>query len=85
MPSEVLQRCNANFSWPASISRTFSGQIFGCTIDEGTDTTHLEELLHCVHQDVRHTQGVLPFFFRYLYLHITGLSFLPNQILQDYL
>uniref|UniRef100_A0A915BTY7 Mediator of RNA polymerase II transcription subunit 23 n=3 Tax=Parascaris univalens TaxID=6257 RepID=A0A915BTY7_PARUN len=59
MASEVLQRCNANFSWPLSVSRTFSAQLIGCSIDDGSDSTHIEELFHCVLQDVRRTHEFL--------------------------
>uniref|UniRef100_A0A183V6D7 Mediator of RNA polymerase II transcription subunit 23 n=1 Tax=Toxocara canis TaxID=6265 RepID=A0A183V6D7_TOXCA len=59
MAPEVLQRCNANFSWPLSVSRTFSTQLTGCSIDDGSDSTPSEELFHCVLQDVRRTHEYL--------------------------
>ncbi|VDK42283.1 unnamed protein product [Anisakis simplex] len=59
MASEVLQRCNANFSWPLSVSRTFSTQLMGCSIDDGSEVAPNEELFHCVDQDHRRTHEYL--------------------------
>ncbi|MFH4975626.1 hypothetical protein AB6A40_002335 [Gnathostoma spinigerum] len=56
---EVLQRCNANFSWPLSVSRTFSAQLVGCTVDDASDPAQMEELIRCVVQDVNQTREFL--------------------------
>lgn len=56
---EVLQRCNSNFSWPLSVSKTFGAQMVGCSVDDGTDLTQAEELFHCVLQDVHQAQEFL--------------------------
>ncbi|VDN29479.1 unnamed protein product [Gongylonema pulchrum] len=61
MTSDVMQRCNANFCWPVTINRTFSAQLVGCTVDDGsnTDTVMWEEVLALITQDVRQMQDII--------------------------
>uniref|UniRef100_A0A915PWS5 Mediator of RNA polymerase II transcription subunit 23 n=1 Tax=Setaria digitata TaxID=48799 RepID=A0A915PWS5_9BILA len=60
MTAEMMQRCNVNFCWPLSISRTYSSQLIGCNVDDGgADTVVYDELMHRVIQEVHQVQEII--------------------------
>ncbi|VDN00807.1 unnamed protein product [Thelazia callipaeda] len=60
MTTEMIQRCNANFCWPVSVSRVYSSQLTGCTVDDGVaDAGMCDELMHRVVQEVHQVQEII--------------------------